>query len=238
MLTFWGPRRRFCDGVNRRDFLRVGALGLTGLTLADLLRLRAEAGTTGSPRAVIMVCLAGGPSHIDMYDLKPDAPTDFRGDFKPIRTNTPGFDVCELFPMQAQIADKLALVRTVQFVEPMQHELQECYTGFPKAAKRPAFGSVVSRFGGPHDPHTPNYVSLDQYQANIFEVENPQYVGAAHRPFLFGDDGVKDLHLTQGVTPARLDDRTRMRDLFDGVQRQIDTRGDVAALDSYSARGR
>src|SRR5207248_10808034 len=130
---------------------------------------------------VIMICLAGGPSHIDMYDLKPDAPADVRGDFKPVRTNVPGFDVSELFPMQAQIADKLALVRTVQFVEPMQHELEEVYTGFPKSAKRPAFGSVVSRFGGAHDPHTPSYVSLDQYQANIFEVENPQYVGAAHR---------------------------------------------------------
>ena len=109
---------------------------------------RAESGTTGGPRAVIMVCLAGGPSHIDMYDLKPDAPSDFRGEFKPIRTNVPGFDMCELFPMQARIADKLALVRTVQFVEPMQHELEEVYTGFPKSAKRPAFGSVVSRFGG------------------------------------------------------------------------------------------
>ena len=98
MLTFWGPRRRFCDRVTRRDFLRVGALGLGGLTLADVLRLRAQAGQTGSPRAVIMVCLAGGPSHIDMYDLKPDAPADVRGDFKPIKTNVPGFDICELMP--------------------------------------------------------------------------------------------------------------------------------------------
>src|SRR5439155_1497179 len=104
------------------------------------LRLRARAGVSSSPRAVIMVCLAGGPSHIDMYDLKPRAPTEFRGDFHPIATKVPGFDVCELMPLQATIAEKLALVRTVQFVEPMQHELQECYTGFPKAAHRPAFG--------------------------------------------------------------------------------------------------
>ena len=145
MLTLWGPRHRFCDRVNRRDFLRVGALGLGGLTLADVLRLRACAGTRSSARSVIMVCLAGGPSHIDMYDLKPDAPADVRGDFKPVRTNVPGFDVSELFPMQARIADKLALVRTVQFVEPMQHELEEVYTGFPKSAQRPSFGAVVSR---------------------------------------------------------------------------------------------
>jgi Protein of unknown function (DUF1501) len=236
MLTFWGQRRRFCDQVSRRDFLRVGALGLGGLTLADLLRLRAQAGQTGTPRAVIMVCLAGGPSHIDMYDLKPDAPVDCRGDFKPIKTNVPGFDICELMPMQARIADKLALVRTVQFVEPMQHELQEVYSGFPKAAKRPAFGCVVSRFGAAHDPQTPSYVSLDQYQANVFEVESPQYIGAAHRPFLFGDEGVKDLRLTAGVNAARMTDRAQLRDMFDGVRRDIDQRGDFAALDSYTAQ--
>src|SRR6266702_81045 len=135
MLTVWGTGRRFCDGVSRRDFLRGGA----------------------KARSVIMVCLAGGPSHMDTYDLKPDAPADFRGEFKPIKTNVPGFDVCEHMPMQAKIADKLALVRTVQFVEPMQHELEEVYTGFPKAAKRPSFGSVVSRFKG-GDSKLPSYV--------------------------------------------------------------------------------
>ena len=100
MLTLWGSKRRFCDSVNRRDFLQVGASGL-GLSLADVLRLRARLALS-SPRAVIMVCLAGGPSHLDMYDLKPDAPADYRGEFKPIKTNVPGFDICEHMPMQAQ----------------------------------------------------------------------------------------------------------------------------------------
>ena len=107
-----------------------------------------------------MICLAGGPSHMDMYDLKPDAPADFRGEFKPIRTNVPGFDICEHMPLQAKIADKLALVRTVQFVEPMQHELEEVYTGFPKAAKRPSFGSVVSRFRAATASCRPTSVSI------------------------------------------------------------------------------
>src|SRR5205085_4746872 len=117
---------------------------------------------------------------IDMYDLKPDAPADVRGDFKPIQTNVRGFDVSELFPMQARIADKLALVRTVQFVEPMQHELEEVYTGYPKSAKRPAFGAVVSRFRN-GDGRVPGYVSLE-YAEGTSSYENPQYVGAAHRP--------------------------------------------------------
>src|SRR4051812_975039 len=105
----------------RRDFLRAGALGLGGLSLPDVLRLRAQGPTGKTPRAVIMVCLAGGPSHLDMYDLKPTAPAEVRGEFKPIKTVVPGFDICEHFPLQAGIADKLALVRSLQFVEPMQH---------------------------------------------------------------------------------------------------------------------
>src|SRR6267378_4090261 len=217
MLTFWGPQRRFCDRVSRRDFLRVGALGLGGLTLADVLRLRARAGSKSSPRAVIMVCLAGGPSHIDMYDLKPKATAEYRGDFKPIKTRVPGFDISELFPLQAQITDKLALVRTVQFVEPMQHELEEVYTGFIRAAKRPAFGAVISRFRGPDDGKLPRYVSLDQYFANHAELENPQYVGAAHRPFLFGSEGVKNLSMTRGLTTDRLSDRKQLMQAFDSV---------------------
>ena len=115
MLTLWGAKRRFCDGVCRRDFLRVGMLG-GALALSDLLRLRAQAAAGDSPRkAVIMVCLNGGPSHIDMYDLKPDAPAEIRGEFRPAATNVPGFDISELMPLQARIADKLAVVRSVQW---------------------------------------------------------------------------------------------------------------------------
>src|SRR6185437_14604015 len=236
MLTFWGPKRQFCDRINRRDFLRVGALGLSGLTLADVLRLRARADSPSSVRSVIMICLAGGPSHIDMYDLKPNASTEYRGDFKPIKTNVAGFDICELFPKQAQIADKLALVRTVQFVEPMQHELEECYTGFPKADKRPAFGSIISRFQEGGDQRIPRYVSLDQYYGNQAELENPRYVGAAHRAFLYGSEGVKNLSLTRGLTLDRLDDRKQLRGAFDTLRRDIDARGDFGALDTFSAQ--
>src|SRR5213078_1945252 len=99
MLTLFGPSDRgsTCDGVSRRDFLRIGALGVGGLTLADLLRLKAEGAVQAESahKAVIMVYLPGGPSHIDMYDLKPDAPAEYRGEFRPIRTNVPGIDVCE-----------------------------------------------------------------------------------------------------------------------------------------------
>src|SRR5262245_56929273 len=113
MLTLFNDAR--C--TTRRDFLRLGGLGVGGLTLGDLLRLKAQA--TGKPqtqsKAVIFVYLFGGPSHIDSYDMKPDAPAEYRREFKPIRTNVPGFDICELMPQQAKIADRLALVRNMTF---------------------------------------------------------------------------------------------------------------------------
>ena len=107
MLTLWGSRHRFCDGISRRSFLQIGAFG-AALTLADLLRLRATAGAPSSSKSAIMIQLGGGPSHLDMYDLKPEAPVEYRGEFKPIRTNVPGVQICEHFPMQARMWDKLA----------------------------------------------------------------------------------------------------------------------------------
>src|SRR5262245_53381624 len=101
MLSVAGRGAKWCDRITRRDFLRVGTLGVGGLTRADLLRSRAEAGTGRPAGAVIMVYLQGGPSHIDTYDLKPGAPAEFRGEFRPIRTRVPGLDVCELMPLQA-----------------------------------------------------------------------------------------------------------------------------------------
>src|SRR4051812_34048169 len=135
VLNLWGDRSSDSGPMSRRSFFQAGALGLGALSLADVLRLRAETPGRAKPRAVIMVCLAGGPSHLDTYDLKPGASADYRGEFKPIKTNVPGFELCEHFPLQAKIADKLALVRSVRWVEPMQHELEEVYTGFPKASK-------------------------------------------------------------------------------------------------------
>jgi hypothetical protein len=234
MLTFWGDKHSFCDRVTRRDFLRVGAFGIGGLTLADVLRLRAET-PTRKPRAVIMVCLAGGPSHLEMYDMKPAASEEYRGEFRPIHTNVPGFDICEHMPLQAKIADKLALVRTVQFVEPMQHELEEVYTGFPRAAKRPSLGSVISRFAGGHRD-LPSYVSLE-YSEGTVSYESPQYLGAAHRPLhIAGTAAVRNLSLAYGVSRTRLDDRRGLMQAFDGFRREVDVRRESQDMDVYTAR--
>ena len=146
MLNIWGwSAGRHCDSISRRSFLKVGALGVGGLTLADLLRVRAQAGEKApSPnKAAIMVYLNGGPSHLDMYDLKPDAPVEYRGEFKPIRTNVPGMDICELMPLQAKIADKLAIIRNMKF-EQQGHTSTELDTGFVRG-DRPAIGRASCR---------------------------------------------------------------------------------------------
>src|SRR5258707_764322 len=113
MLTIHGRKQQFCDGITRRSFFRIGALG-AGLTLADVLRLRADApAPSAAPKSAIMILLHGGPSHIDMYDLKSNAPAEIRGEFKPIATNVPGVHISEHFPLQAKIWDKLAVIRSV-----------------------------------------------------------------------------------------------------------------------------
>jgi hypothetical protein len=217
--------------LDRRGFL--SAAGLGALSLANVLRLRAEApAATTKPRAVIMICLAGGPSHMETYDLKPDAPTDYRGEFRPIRTNVPGFDICELFPRQARIADKLSLVRSLSFVEPMQHELEEVYTGFPRSAKRPSFAAVVSRFKGDPDARMPTNVSLE-YGSTTRSYEEPHYVGEAHRPLqIAGTDAVRNLTLDWRVTPARLHDRKGLMKAFDSFRKETEGRD----IDPHAAR--
>src|SRR4029434_7860365 len=146
MLTFFSScPERFCDGISRRSFLRAGGLALGGLALSDFLRLKAEGAVAEARgKSVIMICLGGGPSHVDMYDMKPEAPAEFRGEFRPIKSNVPGLMLCDLLPRQAKIADKFAVVRTVTWQEP-DHQRIEIFTGFPKRERRPSFGSYVSR---------------------------------------------------------------------------------------------
>src|SRR3954447_20704453 len=148
MLTLWGGRQRFCDGISRRNFLQIGAFG-AGLTLADMLRAKAQGSTpmgaarAARPKSAIMIYLPGGPSHMDMYDLKPEAPSEFRGEFRPIATNVPGVQICEHFPMQAKMWDKLAVVRSVVSVD--EHSDSLVMTGYSqntnRTAAHPSFGS-------------------------------------------------------------------------------------------------
>jgi hypothetical protein len=241
MLTFPAASpTRFCDGLSRRNFLTLGALGLGGLSLADLLRLKARGAVSprAGSKAVIYVYLWGGPSHIDTYDMKPDAPVEYRGEFKPIRTNVPGFDICELMPLQAQIADKLALVRNLKF-NPNFHDPVELFSGIRKpteagVAARPDFGSVVSKLRGPGRRDLPAYVALDKTAGYEFR-NGPAYLGLAHKAFVPGDR-MQSLSLPRAVTLERLHDRQVLLRTFDQLRRDVDSQGILDGMDAFTAK--
>ncbi len=236
MLTLWGNGEHFCDGVTRRGFLQVGALG-AGLSLAELLRLRAGAAQAGagktSPKSVILIYLPGGPSHMDMYDLKPDAPKEFRGEFNPIKTNVPGVQICEHFPLQARMWDRLACIRSVVTVD--EHSDTMVMTGFPdrtnRTANRPSAGSVVSRMRG-SGHGVPPFVSL----RGMSRGTEPGYLGIAHRPFTPSGPAANNLRLSRGLTLERLEDRKALRAAFDGIHRDVDASGTLKGMDSFTTQ--
>jgi hypothetical protein len=235
MLTFWGQEQCFRQRLHRCDFLRLGALGLGGLTLADLLRLEARGQSKEQERAksIIYIVLGGGPSHIDSYDLKPDAPAEYRGPFKPMATRLTGVRICELMPLQAARMDRLALLRGIRSVE-NDHFLSEVYTGLPRTAgHRPAFGSVVSRLSEERSA-LPAYVSLDRPTSGQFEFEKPYYAGAGHAPFRPFGDALEDLNPVKSL--ERLQDRKQLLAAFDTMRRDLDQGDTLRGLDSFQAR--
>jgi hypothetical protein len=240
MLEVVGSRYRCCDGVSRRSFLKVGFLGLAGLTLADHLRLRA-AGTATKDTAVILIWLGGGPSHIDMYDLKPGAPAEFRGEFKEINTNVAGIRFGEHLPLQAKHADKLAVVRSVTHTN-AGHGMGTHWmmTGYVPTIEindnlNPSCGSVVARMRGANAPSLPPYVCLPSPPPSA----NAAYLGVAYNPFSPGDDPnnpnfqVRDLRLTPRVDLDRFKDRRALLKGVDNLRRDVDTQGTAEGFDRF-----
>ena len=255
MLTFFnGRRQRMCDGMSRRDFLRIGTLGVGGLSLADLLRLKAQGAqqTRSAQKSVIMIYLCGAPSHLDMYDMKPDAPAEYRGEFRPIRTNVPGMDICELMPLQARIADKLAIIRNLRALATDTHMPEELLSGFPfgpeggpasvRPGHRPTFGSVVSRLHPSNGANLPPYVTLDMGRMPHGYVRphslEPAFLGQAHQPFdPSAPGGVANLGLADGMTLERLADRRNLLSTFDNLRRDIEySQGSLAGMDAFNAQ--
>jgi uncharacterized protein (DUF1501 family) len=230
MLTLPGTPANLCSGPTRRDFLRAGALGLAGLTLADVLRADTRA-KAARPKSIIYIVLDGGPSHLDMWDPKPDAPAEVRGPFQTIRTALPGVLFSEYLPKQARMLGRLALVRGVKSVE-NDHFLSEVYSGLPRTAgQRPAFGSVVSRLQK-GAAGIPAYVSLNRATTDQFEFEKPYYAGAAHAPFRPFGEAVENLKPAKSLD--RLQDRKKLLRAFDTLRRDIDQSGTFDGLDKFN----
>src|SRR5262245_56744154 len=233
MFTIWGEKQRFCDGMSRRNFLQIGAFG-AGLTLADMLRLRAHASpgagaNAGTPnKAAIMIYLPGDPSPRDMYDLKPDTALEYRGEFRPIATNVTGVQICEHFPLQARMWDKLACVRSIVSVD--EHSDSLVMTGHSQrenmTANHPSFGSVVSRLRG-QSGNLPPFVSL----RGMSRGTEPGFLGIAHRPFSPNGEGVNNLRPNPQVNAQRMEQRRSLMETFDGIQHELDTNGSISGLD-------
>src|SRR5437867_4282010 len=180
-----------------------------------------------------MICLGGGPSHIDTYDMKPSAPAEIRGEFRPIKTNVPGMQISELLPRQAKIADKFAVVRSVTWQEP-DHQRIEIFNGYPKRERRPSFGSYVSRLTRQRDTGLPRFVSLKGDDQEIAEAEQPLWVGAQHRAFVPNNQGIKSLEVTREVDLSRLKNRKELLGELDGLRREVDVAGETRGVGSFS----
>ena len=221
MLTLFanGQRsRRFCDGLSRRNFIKIGALGMGGLALPQLLQAEAASGVRRSQKSVIMIYLPGGPPHQDTFDLKLDAPSEIRGEFRPIPTNLPGLQICEHLPRIAKICDKLAVIRSISDAVD-DHSDFHCMTGRLKQNQPPGgwptFGSVVSKVLGGGEAGVPAFVGLEpKMQHRPYNAATPGFLGAAHNSFRPEAEGKSDMVLN-GVTVDRLADRRALLASFD-----------------------
>jgi hypothetical protein len=237
MLTIPGQSFRFCDGVARRNFLKIGALGLGGLALPDLLRAEAQSGIRKSHKAIIMIYLPGGPPHQDMFDLKPDAPIEIRGEFRPIQTSVPGIQMCEHLPKLAAMMDKFVIIRSISDAVD-DHSNYLCFTGRHKRTAPPggwpSFGSIVSKLLGPQDPAVPPFIGMEPtMQHRPYNDAGPGFLGVPHRSFRPEGDGKSDLVLN-GVTLERLGDRKALLASFDKLRRDVDASGLMDGLDAFN----
>ena len=246
-----GKSSTYCDGVSRRSFLQVGVAGLASLSLADVLRAKNASEQLGHAKkdtSVILVWLDGGPSHMDLWDMKPDAPVEYRGLWHPIRTNVSGIEVSEFFPQKAKIADKFSIVRSLcnnqTHHEPASRQMLTGRTdAFPDGgqAKYPSIGSIATKVCGSRRKGIPPYVSVP-VASTIGHVPGylgASYLGIQHDPFQTGGDPshadfkIKNVSPPSGITIQRLEDREGLRKGFDKWRREMDESDAYEAMDKF-----
>lgn len=246
-----GTTGRYCDGFSRRSFLQVGVAGMASVGLPQVLRAKDESAQLGHTRketAVILIWLDGGPGHMDMYDMKPEAPAEYRGLWKPIPTNVDGFEITELFPLQSQCADKFSIVRS------LHHNQGDHFTGghymltgrggasgADTAGKYPFVGSIATKVTGPRKPGMPAHAAVP-YASSIGlrpGYFGANYIGLSHNPFETDGDPnspnfqVQNIQMPGDMSVARLEDRQGLARYFDRLRRDVDTRGTLSAMDRF-----
>ncbi len=244
MFTLRGTPRTFCDGNTRRDFLKIGALAtgslaFGGLTLGDIYRAEAATSADGGStdntgkKSIINIFLGGGPSHLDMFDLKPNAPPEIRGEFVPTTTNVSGIEINSLFDRLSKHADKFAIIRSLTGIRD-EHAPNQPETGFGEpdmksAGGRPSLGSVISKLHGTTNGSVPRFVDLSGHTKHGF-------LGSVYHAFKPEGNGRENLKLRGDVTLDRLNDRTKLLQDMDRLRRDVDGSQMMTAMDSFNQR--
>jgi hypothetical protein len=252
MLRIYGSRTAtYCDGLSRRSFLQLGVAGVASVSLADVLRAKAQSAETGSAAkdtAIILLWLDGGPSHLDTYDMKPDAPAEFRGFWRPIKTNVPGIEFSELFPRQAKIADKFSIVRSLYHNDGDHfggaHRMltgRGGANGANTSSKSPCLGAIAAKVCGPRKRGMLPYIAAPVASSVGLRPGyfGGNYLGREFNPFeTEGDPNnpsfkVNSFNLPQGLTLDRLQDRRALKLSLDRLRASADLSGTMHAMDRF-----
>lgn len=226
--------------TSRRGFLKIGSLGVGGLSLSELLRDEAKAGIRSSTKSVIFIYLVGGPPHQDMFDLKPNAPAEIRGPWKPIPTNVPGIEICEAFPLMAKMMDKFTIIRSLVGNQ-IDHDAVQVFNGRDPLKPKPGgnwpqFGSVVAKLQGHVEPAVPGFISL------CYPCTHPPYnepgagfLGTSFSPYRPIDPGRKELGVRE-ITVDRLADRKTLMKSLENARRFADTHSSMQSMDTFNSQ--
>jgi len=232
-----------CDGVSRRDFLRVGALGGLGLTLPGLLQAQSQSRKKARAKSVILIYLGGGLSHHDSFDPKPEAPPEVRGKYRPINTNIPGLQVGELMPRMSRVMNRLTLIRSGAH----NNDHHETATNWVMSGRfgsafgdYPAIGAVVAHEVG-FTGQLPPYVSIPRNPSFTWELGKSAWLGGRYESFKTGDPNVPDFKVqdvspTEPVSLARAERRQTLLQAVDGLAKKVQGNDQIATYDEFSQR--
>lgn len=249
MLNLFGRPATYCDGITRRSALRIGtfAFGATAFTLADVFRAeaaakKAESGPTPSQhKAIINVFLGGGPPHQDMWEIKTDAPSEIRGEFKPIKTAVEGIQIGECFPKIAAAMDKFAVIRSIVGAKG-GHDAFQCTTGWPQNSLaplggRPSIGSFLAKVAGPVDPSVPPYIGLCDKTQHMPWSDSGQagFLGGTFGAFKPNGPDLANMKMT-AANATSLSDRKKLLAAFDDLKREADAGGQLRTADAHTQR--
>jgi hypothetical protein len=224
--------------LSRRSFLQVGTFGLAGFTLPQLLRAEAAAGIRSSTRSVILIYLVGGPPHQDLFDLKPHAPKEIAGPWRPIATNVTGIQICQALPRLARIMDKLVVVRSLVGNQ-TDHDAIQVFNGHHPRKPTPSggwpqFGSIVAKVQGAVDRAIPPFISLCYTCTHPpYNEPGPAFLGPSSAPFRPMGPSREDMVL-RGIAMDRLGDRKSLLRSFDGLRRDIEASGVIQGMDHFT----